>query len=294
MSKTHFWIVLAALAFVFYELSVPDDLRQPAGSSVRKQNNGTISDYTGPRILLYITTHMSKSHRWYLDTCWPRALLHSSLLSNADVLVYLTASKSDDKEASIAQLNSTFNNQKLKVHVANNPGWQAGATVAMKDATLNKWFVDYDWIIRMNPDVIIRNDTFLRSTINNDTNATAILIDCTPKELDRNKLTPKMRAWNGPLVQTDFFALKPSVLKENAFVVPSGNLIAEKLFTNDIRESILNKGGARFIEGVSPMTGKSCRAGDGRGVENTPIVHIHYNEAEQTDSCPIPFQSLPK
>ena len=208
-------------------------------------------------------------------------------MSEADVLVYLSAPESV-REKAVQQLNSTFYKNNLTIHVADNPGCQEGAAAAMKDATLNNFFVGYDWIIRMNPDVIIRNDTFLVSTIN-DTNATAILIDCTPEELDRNKLTPKMRAWEGPLVQTDFFALKPSALPEDIFVKKNDNFIAEKLFTNDIREPILKKGGQRFIPNASPMTGKSCRAGDGRLIRDTPITHIHYDEKDQIDICPIAF-----
>ena len=283
MGNARLLAIIAAAAFIFYNLlGTTNDDRQPAVATSPKQKSDM------GRILLYITTHMSTTHFWYLDTCWPEALLRSSLLREADVLVYLTAPKSV-REKAIQQLNSTFyKNSNLTIHVVDNPGWQEGATAAMKDATLNNFFVGYDWIIRMNPDVIVRNDTFLVSTITNDTNATAMLVDCT-KELDRNKLSPKMRAWKGPLVQTDFFALKPSALPPDIFVKKSGNLIAEKLFTNDLRETILNKGGQRFIPNASPMTGKSCRAGDGRPIKDTPLTHIHYDEKDQTNICPITF-----
>ena len=286
MGNARLLAVVAVVAlFILVNLGATknDDRRQPSVSVLPKQKNDM------GRILLYITTHMSTTHFWYLNTCWPEALSHSSLLREADVLVYLTAPESVREEA-VQQLNSTFyKNSNLTIHVADNPGWQEGAAAAMKDATLNNFFVGYDWIIRMNPDVIIRNDTFLVSTITNDSNATAMLVDCTPKELDRNKLTPKMRAWEGPLVQTDFFALKPSALPPDIFVKKNGNFIAEKLFTNDIREPILNKGGQRFIPNASPMTGKSCRAGDGRPMKDTPLTHIHYDEKDQTDICPIAF-----
>ena len=35
-----------------------------------------------------------------------------------------------------------------------------------------------DWVIRMNPDVIIRDDTLMLDVIQNDPNATAILLNC--------------------------------------------------------------------------------------------------------------------
>lgn len=100
------------------------------------------------RILLYITTHMSEMHFWYLQACWPKALHHSSLLRNADVMVYLTAPEKV-KELAIQQLNYTFKDQNnLTIHAVDNPGLQEGAMAAMRDATKNKWFDGYDWIIR--------------------------------------------------------------------------------------------------------------------------------------------------
>jgi hypothetical protein len=42
---------------------------------------------------------------------------------------------------------------------------QLGARRAMVDLFLNKWFEGYDWVIRLNPDVLIRNDTWLVNTL---------------------------------------------------------------------------------------------------------------------------------
>ena len=39
------------------------------------------------RVLLFITTHMSDQHWWYLSVCWPQLLMSSTLLAEADKLV---------------------------------------------------------------------------------------------------------------------------------------------------------------------------------------------------------------
>lgn len=142
-------------------------------------------------------------------------------------------------------------------------------------------------ICRLNPDVIVRNDTFLVDTIVNDPNATALLIDCLPENYDRNTLMTFQRSWKGPLMMTDFFALKPSALQPDAFLNPSTANNAEMSFTTDIRE-ILNKGGHRIIPGAGPPTAV-CRSGDGRAIEDSPIIHRHFDVETQKISCPIPF-----
>ena len=102
MGNARLLTIMAAAAFIFYNLlgTTLDD-RQTAVATSPKQKSDM------GRILLYITTHMSTTHFWYLDTCWPEALLRSSLLREADVLVYLTSPKSV-REKAIQQLNSTF------------------------------------------------------------------------------------------------------------------------------------------------------------------------------------------
>ena len=80
MGNARLLAITAAAAFIFYNLlGTTNDVRQPAVATSPKQKS------VG-RILLYITTHMSTTHFWYLDTCWPEALLRSSLLREADVL----------------------------------------------------------------------------------------------------------------------------------------------------------------------------------------------------------------
>lgn len=83
------------------------------------------------------------------------------------------------------------------MHDRSHLGMQEGAKAAISDASREGWFNDYDWVILVNSDVIIRNDTFMLDIMQNDPNATtAILVNC-----NGNNTSPK--------VHTDFFAIKP-------------------------------------------------------------------------------------
>ena len=226
------------------------------------------------RVMLYITTHMSPTHIWSLKSCWPPALQNSPLLNSADVVVYLNT-KEEERKESMTVLKRTFRDQDLTIHIRDNPGYQEGAMAALSDATKKGWFSGYDWVIRVNPDVIIRDSTFMLDVMQNDPNATALLINC---------LSPKRE-----LIHTDFLAIKPEVLPQNAFLNPvSPN--AETSFTHDIREAILKKGGQRFVPGSSPRKG-ICRAGHLRKIEEAHVVHYHYPSPEMMSelTCPIPF-----
>ncbi|KAL9187654.1 hypothetical protein ACHAXT_006032 [Thalassiosira profunda] len=186
---------------------------------------------------------------------------HSELLARADVMVYLTSSTGEKAEVDV--LRETFRDQSLTVHLRENPGYEAGAMAAMKDAMVEDWFRGYDWVVRLNPDVIIRNDTFLLRTMTHDRTATGVLIDC-----DREKSLSA--------INTDFFAIKPSALGKDAFLNVSmeGGQTVEGHFARDVRESIIDKGNHRWMPGSQP-TWHTCRAGFGRDMATADVVHVH-------------------
>jgi hypothetical protein len=286
------WKVIAILFFVCftgsmvykdYYLTIQHPSLLLGQSSITKPSNHLGSDL---KVMVYVTTHMSVEHIGYLKTCWPKALEHSELLRKADYVVYLQSHPSNwQKDQELVQ--TTFRNQNLTIHLADNPGYQEGAMAALRDASKNGWFTGYDWIIRLNPDVILRNETFLINTMMNDPNATAMLINCKPNSLK---------------VHTDFFAIKPSVLPPNAFQKRRQGGNAEGVFTKEIRKAVLNKGGHRWIPSANPV-GEVCRAGSFRnGTDKrpfsteTPITHAHFfnrlYEVQKTFdnvTCPIPF-----
>ena len=241
------------------------------------------------KILLYVTTHMSPEHVWYLKACWPEAMKHSLILGSADVAIYLNSpldQRKDDKEV----LTEAFKQNHLDIYERDNPGWQEGAMAALSDATKEGWFSGYDWVIRLNPDVIIRDESFLVDTMENDPDATGLFINCNHR--------------GGIKIHTDFFAIKPAVLKPDAFLQTAHGLeleeeeeevvSAEDVFTQDIREVILEKNNHRWIPGANPAT-PDCRAGEEKSLTDSPITHKHFRWDHDDDAwsqnytCPVPF-----
>ena len=242
------------------------------------------------KILLFITTHMSEQHIWFLKACWPAALKHSSLLRSSDIAVYLNPPR-EERMSAIELLQQTFPNQPLAVHVDDpasrqcdtlnwNCNRQAGAIAALSDAARAGWFSGYDWIIRVNPDVIIRNDTWMLETMRSEPNVTGLLINC------RNSTT----SFN---IHTDFFAIKTEALPADAFTTTvndrEGTPNAEYSFTRDIMNTVLKKGNMRWIPGAQPPD-PVCRAGWKRDPTTTDVIHYHPAKKLMKDlTCPIPF-----
>jgi hypothetical protein len=236
------------------------------------------------KVLLFVTTHMPPWHIWNLKSCWPAAMRHSLLLRSADVLVHL----SYDQEADIRDnemklkyqknlLNQTFRDQKLTIHTTTNEGYQEGAMKALSDASSHGWFEDYDWVIRLNPDVILRNETYLINIMENDPNATGIFVNC-------------IHSNERPMVHTDFFAIKPSVLPKDAFLKPATNH-AERSFTHAIQRQILDKKGQRWIQDARPER-NICRSGYLKSFVESPVIHLHPLDFQidlTNFTCPIPF-----
>eukprot|EP00585_Thalassiosira_rotula_P011094 CAMPEP_0196154208 /NCGR_PEP_ID=MMETSP0910-20130528/38464_1 /TAXON_ID=49265 /ORGANISM="Thalassiosira rotula, Strain GSO102" /LENGTH=145 /DNA_ID=CAMNT_0041418171 /DNA_START=10 /DNA_END=447 /DNA_ORIENTATION=+ len=141
------------------------------------------------------------------------------------------------------------------------------------------WWEGYDWIVRVNPDVIIRDDSQLWDIMNHDENATGILVNC-------------IQSVAHPVVHTDFFAIQPRVLlRENLISRGSAEKNAEKVFTNAIKKSIVGEGNHRWLDAARPKR-MVCRAGFERDMRTTPVLHYHHKDvSKETDNfnCPIPF-----
>ena len=246
----------------------------PKGSYHFPSLRGKSKDFR-VRVLLFVTTHMSTQHIWHLKSCWPPALNNSLVLDTADVAVYLNPEQEENRKEAMDVLQQTFKNQNLTIHVRNNPGYPEESMVALTDATQEGWFKGYDWVIRVNPDVIIRDDTFVLDVMKNDPKASGLLINCFTSSKTR------------PLIHTDFFAVKPEALSPTAFLHPLSSKV-ERAFTRDIRK-ILDMGGARWIPGAQPITAV-CRAGYGRNITDTHVIHFHPEEEMMSElTCPIPF-----
>jgi len=152
---------------------------------------------------------------------------------------------------------------------------QSGAMDALQQASKHSWFQNYDWIIRLNPDVIIRNDTWMLDTMLNDPEASGLFIDCWQEDPEHKEHK----------LHTDFFALRVSDLPSDAFLKPR-NQNAEMAFTMDV-QTILDGNRHRWVPGAAPKS-NVCRAGWKRELGMADVTHFHH-EWDLNRTCPIPF-----
>jgi len=194
----------------------------------------------------------------FLKYCWPNVLARSSLLYQVDVAVYLNPADQERRKEAVSILQDTFVNHHLTIYLRENEVYNTGAVMAMYEAVSSNFFDGYDWIIRLNPDVMIRDDTFLRETMVDPT-VSALLINCSNR---------------GTKAHTDFFVIRPNVFDANLFTKQIIQTNAEQGFTSLIQDSVLSKGTHRWIPNTNPKT-SSCRAGNHRDYYESPIVHEH-------------------
>ena len=70
---------------------------------------------TGPRVLLYITTHMSVQHEELLLGCWSYIIANSELVRMADVTVFVNGNETR-RDYSEALLRFVFYGKNITVH----------------------------------------------------------------------------------------------------------------------------------------------------------------------------------
>lgn len=295
------------LSYKIYETGKKDDYKP----TILHTKESNILAKT--KILLYITTHMSKAHMWFFQNCWPVAMRNSFLLNTSDVTIYLNRGEKN-KTTSIKLLQNVFNGRNFTIHFQNETkqfhsidpvknanissyfhqlsnysinsvddiSKQMGAIKAIEDAYNDGLFTKYDWVIRLNPDVIIRNETPILNYILNDPGAAAILVDCWEYRRKTNPILPK-------LIHTDFFALKTGVLSKDIFKKKFGLYNAEATFTMQIENEILKTGRHRWLESSTPLSG-NCRVGDRRNLDSVPVTHFHpLLRTMKSNSCPVKF-----
>ena len=315
--------------FRFPPIDDDDDTDRNTNTSTGNTNKATMGDL---KILVFMTTHMSSQHEWYLRSCWPQALQNSKLLNSSDIAVYLNPPL-PRRKSSIQILQQTFKHQNLTVHLYNHTRndahsdavstttahtlaiykkskftffqserfskrqkstlnvdsiiKQSGAMDALQQASKHSWFDNYDWIIRLNPDVIIRNDTWMLDTMLHDPEASGIFINCLHDDNDNPHSNPHSHLQQKKYkLHTDFFAVRVKDLPSDAFLVPR-NQNAELSFTIDVQETILDRNKHRWVPGAAPKN-SVCRAGWKRNFGMTDVTHFHP-DWQNNYTCPIPF-----
>jgi hypothetical protein len=214
---------------------------------------------TGLNVLIYITTHLSDAHVYYLKTCWPSMIANSQLFRRADFSMFVTTSSA--KHLNTSLIESLFTSVNFKLHIRPNPGYQRGAMLAMTEAYKLDWFEHYDWVIRLNPDVFIRNETFLLHRLR-DPAISGVFVDCTQKVCESETNC------SGRLIHTDFMAFRPNAIERNAFQ-NANDSNAESQATRAL-DRIIEAKMDSWVTDVGVFRG-ACRV---RG-ENSPVIHEH-------------------
>lgn len=216
-----------------------------------KKNNGK------NRILVYITSHLSEAHYAYLENCWPALLERSPLFKQSDFMMFVT--ESWGQKTNMTLINFVFGGTSIAVHSAENPGYQEGAVLAITQAVEKNWFDAYDWVIRVNPDVLIRDDSFLLELLM-DPRIHGVFVDCLDREC------PTGRHCVDRMIHTDFFAIRPSAISPSA-VRGARQDHAESMIT-DAFSSIVKDGADAWVPRSGPHRGYCKTSG-----ESSPVIH---------------------
>jgi hypothetical protein len=259
------------------QASFPSITRIPSSPTANSTITRSTDEGGNVKILLFMTTVFSQQHIDCFHCCWPKLVEQSQLLKRAHIMIFSNNETAID-EPKMQYTENLFQNSpsfefkfapghKIKEIQAIDTDinyFQTGANLGMKLGVSEQWFAPYDWIIRINPDVLIRNSTWLLETMLLDPNADGIFVDCLEKK------TQKFHA--------DFFAIRPRSLSDSAF----SHMELEfhyKTMLNHERTAyiaftpIVQSGRARYVPNVQPSNGY-CRV---RGRES-PIYNGH-------DSC---------
>lgn len=157
------------------------------------------------RVLLYVTTAASGQHESFMR-CQADLLRRSPKLANADVLVYVGHNGSNATRQIMQGLLDNWPMPRKKlIYEPFNPGRQAGAMKALHVGFSNGWFRGYDWVIRVNPDVIFYDERRLFS----------LMEDPQVRGVFQNCGCPRHAGVQ--LTHTDFFAVRPEYVDEEAF-----------------------------------------------------------------------------
>jgi hypothetical protein len=230
------------------------------------------------RILIYVTTHMSKSHLRLFEECWPESLKQTKLLQQADVLVYAGGPATDDTlQAWDRALNRLPVRHARIVHEVSNPGYVAGAIKAIRVALDNHWFDEYDWVVRTNPDVIFTNVSWLEELLVLDS-ISGVFADCKRESTRGKKHGSSDCNFGGGyhMIHTDFFAVRPLAIPIGAFELPEAST-AECATTAEFLP-IVEAGKAAWLQNGVTGDIEFCRmVGTGSG-----IVHTHQHKG-----CPL-------
>jgi hypothetical protein len=257
----------------------------------------------GLRVAIQMTTHLSKIHRGFLTRCWPAATRRLTLLRHSDLIVF-TSLNSSHLDEWLGPLE--FANKTVRHYVADERDpYHGGAKLGLVDP-LEKGYLDaYDWVIRLNPDVLIRNETWLLTALQ-DPNIDGVFVWCSipsstfsnssvmafqrPRSaaLDSNQAVPQHdQETNGKmrLIHTDFMAFRPRAVtldSRDSARQYARSIRNTELHATKVMSSIISSG--RHVRLVNAKCHRTVMRVVGR---ESPVVHDHG----LLDSCPDYFDA---
>ena len=260
--------------------------------TVEKNNSNSTQkeELLKTKVLILIGTHLSDDHITMFKNCWPKAMEHSSLLRSADYLFYLNPRNLTRQEPWFLSWGEELLQNLFKDR--NNVTFKFGPPErknngAMKPYILagkHGWFSGYDWVIRMNPDVMIQNDSWLVETMeNHNHNVSLLFAECSsPENVD---IGPNYNIPNEvKAMHSDFTAFKPSAVPNKAFAtIYTGHAEAGMAI---VMKPLVEKKLHRRIPGVGPWKWNLCRLGNRTKDE---LQMIHHYEGGAADVCPAKF-----
>lgn len=213
-----------------------------------------------PKVAIYMTSHMSYQHRKFLRRCWIEASKELiSAFPSVDLILYVS---NDPPSDVISQLPF----KTIKIHRYENGSGsnltvsqikQQGAIQAITDALAHHWWDDYEWIVRLNPDVLLRNISWLQQVLMNDS-VDGVFHDCFEGIYEQE---------NRIKLHTDFFAVRPRSIDSRLFHADETN--AEQHLTRGVA-NLLESNRVAWIPGAeSPYP--ACRIQGDR----SPVIHNH-------------------
>ncbi|CAK9115110.1 unnamed protein product [Durusdinium trenchii] len=215
-----------------------------------------------------MTTHWNKQHRKYL-ACWELATKKLQLLKEADLVLYTSTALTKEEL-------KQFHFRTITVRMYDNPGYQIGAVQAFKDGfgskgVAEKWFAEYDWVVRVNPDVLIFDDQWLLETMQN------------------SSIDGMFQNCGNCRVHSDFFVLRPSAVN-HTLVDTAKDINAEQHLTFSLVNILKVSQRWVWIEGGQPAKPQGCRITGSR----SPAVHNHSLANYCPDYFRVRDEQLPR
>ena len=188
---------------------------------------------------------MSDQHRACLR-CWTWAMQHAPVLQTADVLVFAGASSPlprPEAEEHERQWNATIralpNPNITYIRSSYNPGHQSGAKWAMYAGVKQGWFSDqYDWIVRLNPDVMVLDERPLVGLLQSSRSQAVFLA--------MKNVTCSTSYGHG--VETDIYAFRPGAISPD--VVDRLRCWGPEASDTSNCSNLLNKTAENFMAGA--------------------------------------------